>query len=76
MTKQWRYYRDTGAYRANGCIKKFLKILPDEVENIVYNAMKERLQTLEIAKKESLKPSVEAENLKADESRLKMKSAS
>jgi hypothetical protein len=22
-TKQWRYYRDTGAYRSKGCVKKF-----------------------------------------------------
>jgi len=65
-TKQWRYYMDSGMYRANGCIKKRLKIKPDEVEGIVYNALKERLQTLEIAKKESKKPNAEVDNLKTD----------
>jgi len=65
-TTKWRYYYDNGAYRANGCIKKRLKLKPDEVESIVFNAMKERIKTLEISKKESKKPNAEVDNLKAD----------
>jgi len=65
-TKQWRYFRDTGMYRAKGCIKKFWKIKPDEVENIVFEAMKKRINALEIAKKESKKPNADVDNLKAE----------
>jgi DNA invertase Pin-like site-specific DNA recombinase len=65
-TKIWRYFSDNGAYRADGCVKKRLQTRPDEVEEIVYNAMKERLHSLEIAKKEKSKPDPEAENLKAE----------
>jgi DNA invertase Pin-like site-specific DNA recombinase len=65
-TKQWRYFRDGGAYNANGCVKKFLKIKPDEVEETVYTAMKERLETLVIAKSEKVKPDSDAENAKSE----------
>ena len=65
-TIQWRYYHDSGAYRANGCIKKRLKTKPDEVEDIVYQAMKDRLQSIEIAKKESKKPNTQNEALKTE----------
>jgi hypothetical protein len=66
QTIQWRYYGDTGFYRANSCIKRRLKIRPDAVEQVVYNAMKERLATLEIARTEKAKPDTETENLKAE----------
>jgi len=65
-TKQWRYFGDHGAYRAKGCVKKRLKIRPDEVEQIVFEAMKERLENLVIAKAEQQKPDTEAESLKAE----------
>ncbi len=64
-TKQWRYFSDTGAYKANGCIKKTLEIRPDEVETIVFNAMKERLENIVIAKTKKIKPDAESENMKA-----------
>jgi len=69
-TIQWRYYMDTGAYRAAGCLSKRLKIKPDEVENAVFKAMKERIEQLEIAKKESEKPDSKTESIKADIIRL------
>ena len=69
-TKQWRYYHDQGAYKANGCLKKRLKIRPDEVEEIVFQAMKERLESLVIAKTGDKKPDAETESLKAKIIRL------
>ena len=69
-TKMWRYFGDKGITTANGCIKKRLKIKPDEVEEIVFKAMKERLETLVIAKVEKKKPDIETENIKSEIIRL------
>jgi len=69
-TIQWRYYYDTGAYRANGCVKKHLKIRPDTVEQVVYEAMKKRLENLVISKREQVKPDTEDDSIKADIIRL------
>ncbi|MBR1444944.1 MAG: recombinase family protein [Firmicutes bacterium] len=71
-TKQWRFYLDSGYYRGNGCVKKRLSIRPSEVEEKVFEAMKERLEQLVIEKKENEKPdskteSIKAEIIKADE---------
>lgn len=57
-TKQWRYFLDRGAYDYNGCVKKKLKIRPDEVEEAVFAAMKNRLADLVIAKHEAKKPDI------------------
>lgn len=65
-TKCWRYYGDHGAYRARGCVKKRLKTRPDEVEQIVFSAMKERLESLVIAKAEQKKPDAETESIKTE----------
>ena len=62
----WRYYIDSGYYRANGCIKKMLKLKPDDVEKAVFEAMKERLESIKIAKKESEKPDKETENIETE----------
>jgi len=64
--RRWRYYGDHGAYKARGCVKKRLKTRPDEVEQIVFNAMKERLENLVIAKAKQTKPDAEAESIKAE----------
>ena len=69
-TKQWRYFGDHGAYKASGCIKKRLQTRPDEVEKIVFNAMKERIESLVIAKTDRKRPDVESENIKAEIIRL------
>jgi DNA invertase Pin-like site-specific DNA recombinase len=69
-TKQWRYYGDSGAYRANGCVKKRLKTKPDEVETVVFNAMKERLDNLVITRTERTKPDTETEIIKSEIIRL------
>lgn len=68
--KMWRYFRDMGAYREGDCIKKRLKTRPDDVENIVYTAMKERLKSIEIAKKKRSKPDSETEQLKTEVIRI------
>ncbi len=65
-TKRWRYYSDSGAYRANGCVKKRLSIKPDEVEEKVYEAMKARLESFTIAKSRKEKPDAEAESIKTE----------
>ena len=65
-TKQWRYYRDTGAYNAVGCKSKSLKIRPDALEDIVFKAMNDRLHHLTVAKHEQEKPDTETEAIKAD----------
>jgi len=65
-TIQWRYYGDSGAYKANGCTRKRLKTKPDTVEQVVFDAMKERLKSIEIAKSEKSKPDTETENIKTD----------
>lgn len=65
-TKQWRYYRDVGAYNAKGCVSKSLKIRPDDLENIVFDAMKDRIKSLTITRKKRKKSDTETENLKAE----------
>ena len=57
---------DQGAYKANGCVKKWLKTRPDEVEQIVFAAMKERLESLAVAKSEQQRPDTEAESIKTE----------
>lgn len=69
-TIQWRYYIDGGAYHVNGCIKKRLLIKPDAAEQAVFEAMKERIKTIEIAKKQRSKPNAESEKINAEILRL------
>ena len=69
-TKQWRYFMDRGAYYYNGCVKKRLKTRPDEVETKVYEAMKNRLSNLVIAKREANKPDAAETSVKTDILRL------
>jgi len=65
-TVKWRSYRDRGMYTGNGCIQSTFNVRPDEVERIVFDAMKERLDSLVISKAEKVKPDTEVENLKAE----------
>lgn len=65
-TKKWRYFMDQRAYKANGCVKKWLKTRPDEAEQIVFAAMKDRLEGLVIAKAEQQRPDTEAESIRAE----------
>ncbi len=65
-TKRWRYYRDSGYYTTNSCVKRSLTIRPDDVEAVVLEAIRNRLKSLEIAKKESEKPNPEVEKITAE----------
>lgn len=65
-TKQWRYYRDVGAYNAQGCVSKSLKIRPADLEKIVFEAMKDRIKSLTITKNRRKKSDTETENLKSE----------
>lgn len=65
-TIRWRYYIDSGYYKAKGCVKKRLKLRPDDVEKAVFEAMKKRLENLKIAKNESKKPDKETEKIKTE----------
>lgn len=65
-TKRWRYYDCSGAYKANGCIQKRLQTRPDDVESLVFAAMKKRLEELTIAKTEKREPDAAAESIKAE----------
>jgi DNA-binding transcriptional MerR regulator len=69
-TKQWRYYGDRGAYTSNGCVKKRLRLRPDDVEKAVFNAMKEKLESIELARKEKIKPNKETDMLETERIRI------
>ena len=70
-TTLWRYYLDSGAHRANGCIVgNRPKIKPDQVEQAVFNAMQERLNSLVIAKTEAVKPCDETLQAQTEIARL------
>jgi hypothetical protein len=62
-TKRWRYWMDRGEYTLKSCVKKRLKIKPDETEQIVYTAMQKRIKELEIAKRKRSKPNPETESI-------------
>ena len=68
--KMWRYYIDKGYYMSNSCDEQFLKIRPDEAEQVIFEAMKQRLESLVIAKTEKVKPDTETENIKVEIIRL------
>ena len=71
--RNYRNFLDYGRYTLTGCSHKdSVKIKPDEVEQIVFEAMQERVKQLEIAKRESQKPdsgseAVRTEIIKVDE---------
>lgn len=65
-TKRWRYLRDGGAYRKVGCGKKFLDIRPDEVEETVLQAMRDRIGQLVIAKHNADVPNADSEALRTE----------
>ncbi len=64
-TKSWRYFVDFGWQTVKGCKKRTFAVHPDEVETLVFDAMRERIKTLNIVKQESEMPDAETENIKA-----------
>ena len=69
-TIQWRCYHCKGFHRVNGCVKFRLQTRPNNVEEVVFKAMKERIEQLVITKKESTKSDSKTESIKADIIRL------
>ncbi len=57
---------DYGNYTVNGCKRSTLQTRPETVENAVFNAMRERIESLVIAKKSAEIPDTETENIKAE----------
>ena len=64
-TKDWRTYVDSGFDMTSSCVVRTPRIRPNEVEDIVYHALVDRLKSLEIAKREHSKPNPEIEDIKA-----------
>jgi len=65
-TRRYRYLRDSGAYRKEGCVRKFLKTRPDEVEKAVEQAMRDRIDQLVIARHTADAPDTENDALRAE----------
>ena len=65
-TKRWKYLMDYGAYRKAGCVKKFLTTRPEEVEEAVLQAMRDRIEQLTIAKHNADAPDSDHEALRTD----------
>lgn len=57
--KPWRYLYDTGWYRKDKCVKRTLQIRPQQLEEIVLNAMQEKFKELVVKKSEKQKPNAE-----------------
>lgn len=57
--KPWRYLYDTGWYQKDRCVKRTLQIKPDQIEEIVFNAMQEKFKSLVVQKSETQKPDPE-----------------
>jgi hypothetical protein len=69
-TERRKYFYDIGYRKANGCIQYRLKFTPDEIEEFVFAAMREKLESMEIAKSQRAKPNTEIETMKREVIRL------
>jgi chromosome segregation ATPase len=65
-TKKLMYFFDSGRGSMNGCYAPRPKLKPDYVEEIVFSAMKKRLESLEIAKHEQEKPDKTVDKLQGE----------
>ena len=57
---------DYGAYRKAGCVKKFLTTRPEEVDEAVLQAMRDRIEQLTIAKHNAEVPDADHESLRTE----------
>lgn len=65
--KRYRYMIDNGWSTGRTCVKRsYQTVRIDEVEESVFQAMKERMKQLEITKKQKNAPDSETESIKAD----------
>jgi len=63
----YRYFYDYGRRTMNGCPHDYsIKIKPDDVEQIVFETMQERIKQLEIAKHENAKPDPDTEEIRLE----------
>lgn len=62
------YYRfiDYGKFTLNGCPTPPIQLKPEQVENAVLDAMRERVEQLSITKRESGKPDAETESIRTE----------
>ena len=65
-TSEWRYYFCRGAFTTKGCVRKMIHIRPNDVERAAYEAIKRRINQLEIAKEEMSKPDPKMEKITAE----------
>ena len=65
-TKEWRYYDCTGFKTVQGCLKKRLEFRPDDVEQLVFEKMKEHIKEFEIVRTNGGSRDTESESLKAE----------
>lgn len=64
--KTYRYLIDNGWMTHQGCVARGYKIRIANIEEIVYKAMCERMESLEIARKQKGTPDLETESVKTD----------
>ncbi len=65
--KKCRHFYDYGKYTLKGCShKEKVGLRPDDVENAVLQAMRDKIQSLKIARIESQKPDADSESIKAE----------
>lgn len=65
--KRCRHFYDYGKYTLKGCSHKGkVELRPDDVENAVLQAMRDKIQSIKIARIESQKPDSDSESIKAE----------
>jgi phage-related minor tail protein len=69
-TERKKYLYDIGYRKANGCIQYRSKYKPNDVEEVVFATMKEKLESMEIAKSQKANPNAELEMMKREIIRL------
>ena len=69
-SKTYKYFYDSNGHSVNGCVSRSYPIKPYELEPQILAAMRERIKTLEIARKHKETPDMEAESIRADIIRL------
>ena len=53
-TKMWRYFADSGALSYKGCVKTRISAKVDDIENEVYEAMKQRVSAIRNASRQNI----------------------
>ncbi|MBQ6041533.1 MAG: recombinase family protein [Oscillospiraceae bacterium] len=64
--KVYKYLFDSGMQTVSGCVSRNYSVKLDDVEEIIYSAMCERMKSLEISHKQKDAPDMETESIKSD----------